>query len=147
MSEPQIQRKRHNVDAKRRAWLQAFGHRRERDLAAILAMPSEAFDTRHYRLDWRQVDLVVTGGEFEVGFKKRRETLCAAYRPSDNRLVGVSLQSTPAAFAPDAAFAWAFAFGFLIDVGFLALRRWQARIVGGLGWPAQPGFQLSHAKC
>jgi len=121
-----------DIDAERRAFLHANGHRRQGDAAAAGAVPGVAFHPRHHRTHDGQVDLVVAPVQHLVGICQRGLAVRTGWRLRGHRLVGIAGQRAATALATQAAFARSDALGFLRVVRLLTLRRRQAGIVRGL---------------
>ena len=142
MGETQIDRQCHDVEAERRARFQPLGQRRQRGAAATLAVTGILLDTRHHRLDLRQINLVVASGKPVIVLVECGLAVGAAHRTRDHCLVGVLRQQSSAALPPQTALARAFTFGLVGAVGLLSVRGRHRKVVRRLRWLTELGLEF-----
>ncbi len=105
VGETQIERHSDDTGAEGRTFLHAFGHRRQRRLAATAAVTGITLDLRHHRANRRQVDLVVAPVQNMVAVTQRGTAVATGGRLGRHQLVGIGRQWTATADAPQAALA------------------------------------------
>src|SRR3954451_19568104 len=144
MGKAQIDRQRHDVEAERRPRFQPVRQRRQRGAAATLAVTGILLHPRDDRLDLRQIDLVVAGGQRVIVRVERGLAVGAAHRTRDHHLVGLLRQQSSAALPPEAALARAFTFGPVGAIGFIALRGRHRGVVRRLRRSTQLGLEFGN---
>src|SRR3954467_8344818 len=146
MGKAQLDHPRYDGEAERGPRFQPVRQRRQRGAAATLAVTGILLHPRDDRLDLRQIDLVVAGGQRVIVRMERGLAVGAAHRTRDHRLVGVLRQQSSAALPPEAALARAFTFGPVGAIGFLALRGRHGGVVRRLRRSTQLGLELGNPR-